>query len=349
MVIAPEPGPAYIELPSGTRVHVHRVSNIAVPRYRSMSVGVASDRRLADVLTAFKPHIVHLAAPVVLGHRVSSLTAQLGIPSIALFQTDLSGFVSDYGGGFARRPIWRWLRSIHNKADITLAPTLTMAKTLKSRRFRRVSVWGRGVDHTQFDPDRRSVRFRRKCGADDSEVLVGYVGRHAAEKRVDQLQPLASVKGIRLVIIGDGPERCRLERLLPNATFTGFLEGSDLGEAMASLDVFVHNGLHETFCQTIQEAMACGVAVVAPECGGPVDLVEPGITGFLFSPNQDEMVLSVLRLVEDQKLRLRLAKAGQSKVAERTWESVGDELILHYERVLNLNGDRLPLELAEVA
>ncbi len=158
------------------------------------------------------------------------------------------------------------------------------------------------------------------------------------------------MKGIRLVVIGDGPERCRLERLLPNATFTGFLEGSDLGEAMASLDVFVHNGLHETFCQTIQEAMACGVAVVAPECGGPVDLVEPGITGFLFSPNnQDEMVLSVLRLVEDQKLRLRLAKAGQSKVAERTWESVGDELILHYERVLNLNGDRLPLELAEVA
>lgn len=338
MVIAPEPGPTTVKLKSGTVVPILRVSSIAVPHYRSMSVGLASERRINAVLRSFQPHVVHLAAPVVLGRRVGTLTARLGIPSVALFQTDLSGFVTDYGGRFAVRPIWRWLRSIHNKADLTLAPTLTMAKTLKSRRFRRVSVWGRGVDHDQFSPTRRSEAFRKNCGIETDEVLVGYVGRLAAEKRVDHLKPLTRVAGVKVVIVGDGPERSSLERKMPNATFTGFLAGETLGEAMASLDIFVHNGLHETFCQTIQEAMAAEVAVVAPNSGGPIDLVNSGVTGFLFSPNdQDVMVASVLRLVEDPKLRLRISKAARSHVAQKTWESVGDELLTHYERVVGLH------------
>lgn len=334
-VIAPGPGPSELELESGATVRIERVRGFRLPRYRSLSFGLPASRRIRAVMDDFQPDIVHLAAPVILGRSIGTTASKLGLRTVALFQTDLSGFITNYGLSVAAGPVWDWLRRIHNKADLTLAPTPTIAADLRKRHFQRVEVWGRGVDHLQFSPDRRSEEFRTACGLEPGQVLVGYVGRLAAEKRVDRLRALTANPGIKLVVVGEGPERQRLEALLPGAHFTGFRSGDELGEAMASLDLFVHTGEHETFGQTIQEAMSCGVPVIAPSAGGPLDLVQHGVNGLLYPPDSAAtLARHVQRLALNEAARTRFGEAARSTVADRSWEMVGRELISHYEGLL---------------
>ncbi|HEU4811257.1 MAG TPA: glycosyltransferase, partial [Nocardioides sp.] len=160
------------------------------------------------------------------------------------------------------------------------------------------------------------------------EVVVGYVGRVAAEKQVRRLADVARIPGARLVVVGDGPERGWLEQRIPGAHFTGMLGGEDLATAFASLDVFVHPGESETFCQTVQEAQASGVPVVAAAAGGPLDLVRHGRTGLLFDPSDPEALCrEVATLVDDPDLRGRLARQALGDVAGRSWGAVVGQLV----------------------
>ncbi len=333
LVVAPAPGPSSVTLQSGRNVRVVRLPSMKVPFYDGLHFAWPSERSCHEILRSYRPDVVHLAAPTLLGARVGRAAQRRGLPSVAIFQTDLAGFVQNYEGvGFSAHWIWRWLRSVHNRADVTLAPTPTLASELTRRGFPRVGVWGRGVDRDQFNPDRRCERLRSRLSGTDDRPLVGYVGRLAAEKQVDRLAALRSLGDrYRLVIVGDGPDRARLQRLLPDAYFTGMLRGEELGATMASLDVFVHTGPHETFCQTVQEAMAAGVPVVGPDAGGPRDLITPGETGWRYDPDRPtEMVEAVASLVDNQALRRTMGRAGFDAVADRTWENVGDDLLRHY-------------------
>lgn len=180
------------------------------------------------------------------------------------------------------------------------------------------------------------MQLRARLGG--SLPLVGYVGRLAPEKRVEALLPLAHRTDMRLVIVGDGPEQAFLRRAMPHAFFLGRLTGPELAAAMASLDVLVAPGELETFCQVIQEAMACGVPVVAPAVGGPLDLIEHGRDGLLYPPGDDRaLVAAVEQLVGSSALRLRISQAGRARVSLRSWDALTDELIGHYEHVCRVN------------
>jgi phosphatidylinositol alpha 1,6-mannosyltransferase len=160
---------------------------------------------------------------------------------------------------------------------------------------------------------------------------VGYVGRLANEKRIDDLAVLDKRDDIQLVIVGDGPARIRLERELPNAKFVGYQGGEDLARYYASLDIFVHTGKHETFCQSIQEALASGVPVIAPNSGGPTDLVKHGWTGFLIdTSNSYSLNHSVNQILNSSEHRLMSQRARES-VVHRTWELVNSQLVSHYK------------------
>jgi phosphatidylinositol alpha 1,6-mannosyltransferase len=168
-------------------------------------------------------------------------------------------------------------------------------------------------------------------------VLVGYVGRLAREKKVDLLAEGARLPGVRLVIIGDGPMRASLRRRMPEALFLGPMRGPELARHYASLDIFVHTGPYETFCQTVQEAMASGVPVVAPAVGGPLDLVRPGETGTLVPPGDAAaFAAAIAELAADPLQRKQFGVAAADAVAGRTWTALGDELISHYYAALGV-------------
>ena len=196
-------------------------------------------------------------------------------------------------------------------------------------------LWARGVDTVRFRPALRDDALRREL-APNGEVIVGYVGRLAPEKQVDLLAGVCGLDGVRVVVVGDGPSDGALRAALPGAVFLGRRTGDDLARVFASLDVFAHTGPFETFCQTVQEAMASGVPVVAPAAGGPLDLVDHGRTGLLVPPRDGDAVREAVRtLAARPALRAAYGAAGRAKVEGRTWAAVGDQLIGHYESVLS--------------
>ncbi|HSU01904.1 MAG TPA: glycosyltransferase, partial [Nocardioides sp.] len=163
---------------------------------------------------------------------------------------------------------------------------------------------------------------------------VGYVGRLAAEKELELLVHVDRLPGVRLVLVGGGPEEARLRALLPGAAFLGVLHGEDLARAYATLDVFVHTGRHETYCQSAQEALASGVPVVAPRAGGPIDVVDDTVTGYLYEPGDgEELAAYVDHLLTRPMLRLRMARAARHSVRDRTWQAVNELLVTHYRDV----------------
>ena len=326
LVVAPGAGPDHH---LGTPVV--RVPSVDLPRFSSLPVGVPT-RRVLTALADFGPDVVHLASPFVMGARGLSAARRLGVPTVAVYQTDIAGFAGHYGLRLTARAAWRWTRRLHAQADRTLAPSTWAVEALREHGVPRVHRWGRGVDVELFHPSRRDDALRASL-APGGELLVGYVGRLSPEKRVDRLAALADLPGVRLVVVGEGPEEAQLRRDLPGAAFLGFKSGKDLATAYASLDVFVHTGPHETFCQAVQEALASGVPVVAPDAGGPRDLVQPN-TGYLFA--DDAQLRQAVVELGDPLRRRQFGQAARRWVRGRTWSAVCDELLGHYAAVLDV-------------
>jgi len=330
LVVAPGPGPERYR-----HAAVRRVRAVDLPVISSLPIGVPSPKVHA-ALADFEPDVVHLASPFVLGAAGLRSARRLGVPTVAVYQTDVAGFAAAYGLKHGARAAWRWIRRLHSAADRTLAPSVASVRALTDHGVPRVHRWARGVDTELFAPWHADPRLRSLLAPRD-ELIVGYVGRLAPEKHVHRLASLNGLPGVRVVIVGAGPAEESLRRLLPDATFLGFRTGAELATAYASLDVFVHPGPHETFCQAAQEALASGVPVLAPNAGGPRDLVCDGRNGFLLEPDDDGTfaaeLWSCLELLRRRSLRRRLGVAARQSVAGRTWAAVCDELLVHYEQV----------------
>ncbi|UFU01758.1 glycosyltransferase family 1 protein [Ruania suaedae] len=332
------PGPAPREY-AGFPVHP-----VPALDYRGFRAGMPS-RRLTRAVLQFDPDVLHAAAPFGIGAQALALARRQRIPSVAIFQTDVARYTRSYGLSLTHHAAWRWIRRVHAAADLTLAPSTSSLEDLAAVGVERTAWWGRGVDSALYHPNRRSSeagRALRARLAPHGEVLIGYVGRLAPEKNVTELAPLARIPGARLVVVGDGPDRPVLERDLAgtDAVLLGRLEGEELATAYAALDVFAHTGTSETFGQTLQEAMASGLPVVAPAAGGPLDLVAAGESGFLVPPHDSEaLVGAVGALVADPGMRARMGEAGRRAILPRSWDALCRQLLGHYEQV----GARVPV------
>ncbi|MFE9728527.1 glycosyltransferase family 4 protein [Streptomyces sp. NPDC005794] len=333
LVIAPAGATASTDSAStGDPCPVVRVPSLPLPGYPQVRVALPG-RRLAAALTGHRAELVHLAGPFVLGVRGMAVATRLGLPAVAVYQTDLAGYARTYLGT-GESAAWRRMRAVHSAADLTLAPSCAARRDLTDHGVPRVRLWPRGVDTVRFRPDLRDEALRRAL-APGGEKIIGYAGRLAPEKHVELLAGTCSLPGVRVVVVGDGPSEASLRSALPGAVFLGRRTGDDLARFFASLDVFVHTGPYETFCQTVQEAMASGVPVVAPAAGGPLDLVADGSTGLLVPPHDAAAVRqAVAALVADAPRAEAFGRTARAAVEGRTWEAVGDQLLGHYDEVL---------------
>jgi phosphatidylinositol alpha 1,6-mannosyltransferase len=329
---------------------VHRITSVPV---RQFDVGLPTGE-IETLLATFGPDVVHVASPFVIGARGLRAAVRLGLPTVAIYQTDMAGYVRQHtpgpAGTAAAGATWRWIRRIHSWADRTLAPSTEALRDLRAHGVPRTGLWGRGVDVSLFSPAWRSdalTRALRRELAPGGETLLGYVGRLAPEKELDRLVELADLPGTRLVVVGDGPSRDGVVQALTEAVaasagrrnrfpvFLGARRGEDLARAYAALDVFVHTGTRETFGQTIQEAGATGLPVVAPRAGGPIDLVTDGVNGYLFAPDRPgDLRDQVCRVLASPEHADALGRRGLERVRGRSWANVVDRLVEHYEDVV---------------
>jgi len=306
---------------------------------------------VSKILDEFKPDVVHAASPVLLGAQAVAWADRNQVPAVAIFQTDIAAYAERYGFKLLRPLVDKAMASFHASATINLAPTTEVRDYLVNLGLRNVSVWGRGVDLDLFHPNRKISAEVVKLRADyapNGEKIVGFVGRLAAEKQVDRFKELFSIENTTFVIVGDGPERNNLVQNFEGAPvhFAGKRVGEDLANHYASFDAFVHFGTEETFGQTIQEAQAAGVPVLAPCAGGPKFLIESGVSGFLIDPKIQLGFTSVLEnLLRDDALSARIAESGRRSVLNKSWKSNNEKLLGFYDEALELTRQRISSEL----
>nr|WP_290126382.1 glycosyltransferase family 1 protein [Cutibacterium avidum] len=308
------------------------------PGYQDVRVSTSPQWAMERYLAEFEPDVVHLAGPFMIGYKGALAAASLGVPVVAIYQTDIPSYAGRYGLGKLEFYGWYRVRQIHSLAVATYAPSTFSRDQLVRHGVPRVGIWGRGVDKVRFNPSKRSQELHDEW-APNGEVVVGYMGRLAAEKRVADMAHLADIPNTKLVIVGNGPARSELEKQLPDAIFTGGLGGEDLPRAVASMDVFCSTGELETFCQAVQEAKACGVPVISPRKGGPIDLIDPSHTGWLYEPgDMADFRSRVVDLVGDDYKRRAMGVAARASIENRTWENLCNELVEHYEDAIRLSG-----------
>jgi glycosyltransferase involved in cell wall biosynthesis len=259
---------------------------LPIPRYPELKMGVPSKRALVRLWQAHRPDVVHIVTEGPLGWSALQAAVHLRLPMVSDFRTNFHAYSGHYGVGWLRTPLLAYLRKFHNRTACTMVPTENLKGELGSLGFKRLRVVARGVDTKLFSPKRRNEALRASWGAGPNTIVLLCVGRLAAEKNLNLL--VTAFEGmrlqsqeLRLVLVGDGPERARLAQRCPNALFAGMRRGEDLAAHYASADLFVFPSLTETWGNVVPEAMASGLAVMAYDHAAASQLIRQGDNGLL--------------------------------------------------------------------
>ena len=317
------------------------IPSIPVPGREEYHLGLGLNSRVRKDLAAFAPNIVHIAAPDIIGHRAVTWARRRGIPAVASVHTRFDTYLAYYHLQ-ALEPLARGImRRIYQRCDAILAPADSLAAVLRAQRMSRdISIWTRGVDREQFNPDRRDMDWRRGLGIEDDELAIAFLGRIVMEKGIDVFSDAVDVLAERnvrhhVVVIGDGPARAWFENRLPNAIFVGHQVGDDLARALASTDVFFNPSITEAFGNVTLESMACALPIVAAEATGTTTLVRDGENGTLVEPGDADAFADALEAyARDPALRERHGAAGLAYAETQDWDRINSVVLKTYERVI---------------
>ncbi len=313
------------------------VPSVPIPGRSEYRLGLTLSRPVLADLDAFAPHLVHLSAPDLVGHKAKRWGQARGLPVVASVHTRFETYGDYYRLGWLRGWAENMLRRFYGDLAEIYAPTEGMADLLRAGGFcERVRIWSRGVDHALFHPGRRDLAWRRSLGIGEDDFLIGFVGRLVLEKGLDVVAATTArlaEMGVahRLLVVGDGPARGVLARAAPGAIFTGFLTGEALARAHASADLFLNPSVTETFGNVTLEAMACGVPVVAADATGSGSLVVDGVTGRLVPPGDSAaFAAAIAAYAADRALAVAHGSAGHARAQAFEWDRVNDAVIDRY-------------------
>lgn len=244
--------------------------------------------RVGRYLDEFRPDVVHVANPVMLGMAGVLAARRRRLPLVASYHTDVAQYAAHYYLGFLSGTIHRVTRGLHNAASINLATSPTACSQLRRLGVGNVHLWRRGVDLELFRPERRAAASRDRFGARPGQAIALYVGRLSSEKGLHHLESLARDPSTMLVLVGDGPARDRLSRRWSglDVCLPGTLRGSDLADAYAAADVFVFPSTTETLGLVLLEAMATGLPIIAADSPTSRDLLQTHPHARVFSPDR---------------------------------------------------------------
>lgn len=327
--------------PEGSLVSVPSVALPGSRREYRFSFGLPARARAR--LDAFRPNIIHVSAPDLLGVGAIRYAGARGIPVVASFHTRFDTYPRYYNAQWAEKYVLDYMRWFYSRCAQVYPPTQSMADELKAEGVGRdLRLWKRGVDAELFNPSRRDVAWRRELGFDDDDVVALFVGRVVLEKGIDmfadalRLAAAANPK-IRALVVGEGPALAHFRAHAPGAVFTGYLEGEALARAYASADIFFNPSITETFGQVTLEAMASGLPCLCAAAPGSVSLVSEGVTGRISPTDEgaEGFARRLVALAANRSLRSRFGAAGRAQALRYDWTAILDGLIANYRDAIH--------------
>lgn len=325
--------------PAGTLVPV---PSVALPKRSEFRLALGLNQRLRADVRAFRPDLVHVSTPDILGARAQTFAKSLGVPVIASLHTRFEAYLDHYGLGWGKPLINAHLRRFYGRSDMVLVPNAAIADEMRDQLGEeRLRVWGRGVDRQRFSPERRNADWRASHGWKPDDIVLLFFGRIVVEKGVDRFVEVAlrlKERGLDLktLVVGDGPARDRFAPL-PGTVFTGHLDGEDLGRAVAAADIMLNPSTTEAFGNVVLEGIASGLAVVSADAPSARALIEDGRTGLLCDPvRADSYVEAIAGLIADPERRRAMSQAARAASLDFSWEEASLSVERAYEQLLSL-------------
>ena len=317
------------------------VPSFAIPTRPDYRVALGITPAVRRDLMAFRPDLIHLSAPDLLGSAALKLARSLDVPIVAsvhtLFDTYLDYYALGWLSGFVRNRLWAFYRG----CDYVMAPTNAIADELRIKALpARVRIWARGVDPDLFNQQRRSAEWRAQQGLRADLPVVVFMGRIVMEKGLavfaDTVRRFERKHGpMQVLVIGDGPARGAFEGMLPNAIFTGFLSGDALATAPASADIFFNPSSTETFGNVNLEAMASGLAMVCSDAPNTRALLRDGESAILCPPTDGaQFCEAIASLIDDPALLTKMQAAAFERSMDYRWPEVLDAVVEVYKEAL---------------
>lgn len=241
-----------------------RFWTVPLPTYPEIRLSLTPVGAVAQSIQAMAADHIHIATEGPLGLQARLHCATAGLRFTTSYHTRFPEYLA------ARVPVpaelsYAYLRWFHAAADKTLVPTRSVAADLRSRGFKNMMVWSRGVDAAAFAPGPKTEFL------DLPGPHLLYVGRVAVEKNVAAFLSLFTA-GTKIVV-GDGPQLEELKAAHPEVVFLGLKRGAELAALYRSADVFVFPSKTDTFGNVMIEALASGVPVAAYPVSGPRDVL----------------------------------------------------------------------------
>lgn len=334
---------------AGAAFSLQMVPGLPIPRYDDLRFGLPAKGKLQRRWKTLKPDLIHVATEGPLGWSAIRAARRLGIPYITTFHTNFHAYGSHYGYGFLQKTVLGWLRGIRRHAEATFVPSEALKEELAAVGFEKLSVLGRGVDTQLYNPAKRDAELRLSWGVGEDTPVALYVGRVAGEKNIPltfeaYLAMRETLPDLKLVVVGDGPERKRLERAHPEAHFAGMRRGEDLARHYASGDCFLFGSTTETFGNVVTEAMASGLAVLTYDYAAGHKYIRDGENGALAPFNDSGAFLDRARqLAKNRSQWPSMRENARTTALDISWDRILDNFADELRSIVQRSALNAPL------
>jgi glycosyltransferase involved in cell wall biosynthesis len=308
------------------------IGEFELPEYELQKLSFPPILQMLDYIQreGFTELIISTPGPIGLTALLAAKV--LGLRASGIYHTDFPQYIRILTeDSFLETLTWSYMKWFYDALDVLYLNSEGYRRAWAERGIaaEKLRILPRGLDTMLFHPSRRDAEFWVKRGAARNSTVLLYVGRISKEKDLDviaQAWPKLKRPGLALAFVGEGPYRTELQRLLPDAIFTGVLAGHDLATAYASADVFVFPSTTDTFGNVILEALASGLPCVVSDQGGPKDLIAPGVTGCITRALDVEdfaagVARAVAELIPNTAARAAVEGRDWTEAGRRFWDS----------------------------
>lgn len=306
---------------------------LPIPRYTDLRFGLPAPGRLRRLWSEERPDLIHIATEGPLGWSALLTARRMELNVVSSFHTNFHSYGEHYGYGFVNKLVLNWMRNFHNKTLRTFAPSNDLIEKISNCGFQNLRLFPRGVDTELFGPHRRSKSLRAQWGANEDTPVALYVGRLAGEKNLKQVissfrKMQQRLPDLKLVLVGDGPERGAISKSCPEAIFAGMQRGEALAEHYASADCFLFASITETFGNVATEAMSSALPVLAYDYAAPGRFIETGHNGILVPyKDADAFEVAAVKLAGQQETWKQMGSAARETMLPHSWDSIVDGYI----------------------